>query len=161
MSRRDATRARRPSLVVVVAAALALVVGCSSSPSTSSLQQKLRQVNGLSAFQAKCVATGLEHALTAKEMRQVAAARRARRHPRRPAQSEGPEGGVELRVRTQHHPARARLVGVGVGLVHGGHAGALTGSGPDLGGTLPAVALVRGRGRRAPRCGARRRRRGR
>jgi hypothetical protein len=74
MSRRDATRARRPSLVVVVAAALALVVGCSSSPSTSSLQQKLRQVSGLSAFQAKCVATGLEHALTAKEMRQVAGA---------------------------------------------------------------------------------------
>jgi hypothetical protein len=60
--------------VVVVAAVLALVVGCSSSPSTSSLQKKLRQVNGLSAFQAKCVATGLEHALTAKEMRQVAAA---------------------------------------------------------------------------------------
>jgi hypothetical protein len=60
--------------VVVVAAALALVVGCSSGPSTSSLQQKLRQVNGLSAFQAKCVATGLDHALTDKEMRQVAAA---------------------------------------------------------------------------------------
>lgn len=54
--------------------ALALVVGCSSGPSTSSLQQKLRQVNGLSAFQAKCVATGLQHALTDKEMRQVAAA---------------------------------------------------------------------------------------
>jgi hypothetical protein len=77
MTRSGAERARRPSIVVVVAAVVAvaaLVVGCSSSPGTQTLQTKLRQVNGLSAFQAKCVATELDHALTDKEMRTVASA---------------------------------------------------------------------------------------
>jgi hypothetical protein len=54
--------------------AAALVAGCSTGPSTTSLEKKLRLVNGLSAFQAKCVVTNLEHSLSPKQMRTVASA---------------------------------------------------------------------------------------
>ena len=81
------------------------------APAPPSLQQKLRQVNGLSAFQAKCVATGLEHALTDKEMRQVAAADGRGGIPDAQLSQKVADRGVALRVRTQHHPAAAGLLG--------------------------------------------------
>ena len=68
-------RAPRSAVAVLAAVATAMSLGgCSSSPSTTALEAKLRQVSGLTAQQAHCVAVSLEHSLSSGEMRTVASA---------------------------------------------------------------------------------------